>query len=111
MPVRVPPVQRAASGRSPLLRFLALNLGIGVGIGVALAAAAILSDFGGLKSLISGTEAPLVAVAMLYVMFALTFGSLAMGVAVMALPYGPNGPVEPPIPSAGGKDRPASGAE
>ncbi len=74
---------------SPLLRFLALNLGIGVGTGMAVAALILLGNVGGLKSLLETAADPWLAMFLLYVMCALTFGSLAMGVAVMAMPYDP----------------------
>lgn len=83
-----------------MLRFLALNLGVGVGIGVAFAALVVLANVGGLKGLINGAENPWLAMFLLYFMCALTFGSLAMGIAVMSLPY--------PSPDENSGDRPLS---
>lgn len=83
-----PPQPAAGNGSwPPLIRFLALNLGVGLGIGVALAALIVLGDVGGLKGLIAGAENPWLAMFLLYFMLALTYGSVAMGIAVMTLPY------------------------
>lgn len=79
-----PPVE---PGVPVLIRFLALNLGIGAAVGVACAALVILGDLGGLKGLIASTESPWLALFLLYFMLASTFGSAAMGIAVMALSY------------------------
>lgn len=70
-----------------LLWFLGINLIIGAAIGVAFASVVILLNTGGIKDLIAGSKEPFFAIALLYAMNALTFASLAMGVAVMRLPY------------------------
>ncbi len=70
-----------------MLRFLALNLGVGVGLGIAFAALIVMGNVGELKTLIAGAENPWLAIFLLYFMCALTFGSLAMGAAVMSMPY------------------------
>ncbi len=75
------------SGTPPMLRFLALNLGIGVGVGIGFAALVVIANIGALKTLIAGAENPWLAIFLLYFMCASTFGSLAMGAAVMSLPY------------------------
>ncbi|MEQ1711857.1 MAG: hypothetical protein ABL908_10695 [Hyphomicrobium sp.] len=89
-PTHSSPLQPApppGGGVPPMLRFLALNLGVGVGLGIAFAALIVLGNVGELKTLIAGAENPWLAIFLLYFMCALTFGSLAMGVAVMSMPY------------------------
>jgi hypothetical protein len=70
-----------------LIRFLGLNMAIGVAIGVIIASAMIMSNLAGLKDLLIETREPFVAILLLYAFNALTFGSVAMGVAVMTMPY------------------------
>ena len=70
-----------------LIRFLGLNMGIGVAIGVIVASMMIMSNLAGLKELLIEAREPFVAVLLLYAFNALTFGSVAMGVAVMTMPY------------------------
>lgn len=67
---------------------LAINGGIGAAVGLAAAGLLLLSDAGGLATLIgqSGTGTQIAATAMLFGSFALTFSSLAMASAVMLLP-------------------------
>ncbi len=102
-PTSVPQLLGARDGgvMSPLLRFLALNLGIGAGVGMAVAALILLGNVGGLKSLLEAAADPWLAMFLLYFMCALTFGSLAMGIAVMAMPY------DPPVRDGGDGDGPA----
>lgn len=76
-----------SGGMPPLLRFLLLNLGIGVGVGIGFAALVVIANVGALKTLIVGAENPWLVIFLLYFMCALTFGSLAMGAAVMSMPY------------------------
>lgn len=76
------------AGMPPLLRFLLLNLGVGIGVGIGFAALVVMGNVGALKTLIAGAENPWLAIFLLYFMCALTFGSLAMGAAVMSMPYG-----------------------
>lgn len=71
-----------------LLRFLARHLAFGVAVGVAFASLVILTNTAGLNDLLSADEHPYVAIFMLNVMCALTFGSLAMGIGIMTLPWG-----------------------
>jgi hypothetical protein len=70
-----------------LIRFLGLNMAIGVAIGVIVASAMIMSNLAGLKELLIETREPFIAILLLYAFNALTFGSVAMGVAVMTIPY------------------------
>lgn len=71
-----------------LVRFLAHHLAFGVALGIAVACVVTSANVGGLRTLLSGDEHPYVVLFMLTVMFALTFGSLAMGIAIMTLPWG-----------------------
>ncbi len=80
---------RQAEQKTPrLLRFLAQNMLLGIALGVVFSSILILTNTAGLHDLLTGDEHPYVAIFMLNVMCALTFGSLAMGVAVMTLPWG-----------------------
>lgn len=70
---------------SPLLRFLGGHLLVGVIVGWGALGAFIWLDIGRLGSLVlDSPDWPLV-LAMLLVVFAITFGSLAMGTGVMGL--------------------------
>lgn len=76
-----------ALARMPiLLKFLGLHLVIGAALGVAFASIITSSNAVGLAELIDNSAQPTLARVMLYVMNALTFGSLAMGLGVMMLP-------------------------
>jgi hypothetical protein len=80
--------EKPARNRLPrLIRFLGLNMGIGFAIGIIIASAMIMSNLAGLKDLLIETGDPFVAILLLYAFNALTFASVAMGVAVMTLPY------------------------
>lgn len=85
-----------------LLFFLAAHCGIGVALGVAFAALLVLFNIAGLKDLLADSSEPAIPLLMLNILFALTFGSLKMGIAIMTLPYddrrGSDGdePPEPP---------------
>ena len=80
---------RSKRARSPrLLRFLAQHLLVGVLFGIALAVVIASFDVGGFRSLLAGDQNPYLAMFLLIATFALTFGSLAMGVGIMSLPWG-----------------------
>ena len=85
-----------------LLFFLAVHCGMGVAFGVAVAALIVLFNVAGLKDLLATSSEPIIPTFMLFALFALTFGSLKMGIAIMMLPYddrrGSDGdePPEPP---------------
>ena len=85
-----------------LLFFLAVHCGMGVAMGVAVAALIVLFNVAGLKDLLVNSSEPVIPTFMLFALFALTFGSLKMGIAIMMLPYddrrGSDGdePPEPP---------------
>ncbi len=67
-----------------LLRFLAVNCAIGIAGGWTLLAALIVTDTAGLRTLI-WNEGSAVPVILLAAGFAITFGSAAMGAAVMTM--------------------------
>lgn len=69
-----------------IIRFLAINALGGAFIGCLAAGALIASDAGGLATLMSEAGSHVTASVLLFGGFALTFGSLAMGSAVMLLP-------------------------
>lgn len=91
MPVDLPkprPIKPAIFGNVPrLLRFLGLHLAFGAALGVAFAAVVIMSNVSGIKTLIAESSSPYLVLALLYAMNALTFGSIAMAVGVMTLPF------------------------
>jgi hypothetical protein len=79
-----------------LLRFLGLHIALGSSVGVATAAFALLIDAGGLKTLMAADAQPYLAMFMLFVLFSITFGSVAAGAAVMRLPWGEAGEAQEP---------------
>jgi hypothetical protein len=81
-------IARRWRGVPRLLRLLAINCAIGICAGWTLLATLILTDTAGLTTLICASDSPSVLVAMLAAGFAVTFGSAAMGVAVMQLRNG-----------------------
>lgn len=76
----------ATAGAPRLVRFLAVHMALGVAVGVAVAALFVRLDVAGFKSVLATSDEPLFALSLLYFLFALTFGSLSMGIAVMSLP-------------------------
>ncbi len=79
--------------RFVLLRFLAGHLVVGVTVGWTLLGLLLALDIGGLWTLISASPEAPVALVMLAIFFAITFGSLAMGSGLMGLgrPKPPSG--------------------
>lgn len=75
-----------------LLRFLAVHCAIGILVGWSLLAALIATDVGGLRGLIGNSSNPFVPLVLLAAGFGITFGSAAMGSAVMMLPYNDDEP-------------------
>lgn len=71
--------------RLPLLRLLAINLAAGLGVAVLIVGGLLALDLGGLRHLILDDRSPGVALALLSMSFFVTFGSAAMGTAIMAL--------------------------
>lgn len=69
----------------PLVRLLAINLAIGVAVALIMLAGLLALDPGGLRRLILADTAPVTALALLGFGLVITFGSVAMGTAIMAL--------------------------
>lgn len=69
---------------TPLLRLLAINLAAGAAAAVLLVGGLLLINPGGLRDLILADRAPGVALLLLIGSFVITFGSTAMGTAIMA---------------------------
>ncbi len=76
--------RRSRLFRTPLFRLLAINLAIGVGLAVLLVGGLLLLDPGGLRHLIFADRSPGTALGLLLFGFVVTFGSTAMGTAIMA---------------------------
>lgn len=71
--------------RLPLLRLLAINLALGLGMATLLVGGLLALNPGGLRHLIFADRSPGVALGLLLISFFVTFGSTAMGTAIMAL--------------------------
>lgn len=70
--------------RVPLFRLLAINLAIGISLALFLVGGLLWLDPGGLRHLILSDRSPGVALGLLVFGFVITFGSTAMGSAIMA---------------------------
>ena len=68
-------------------RFLLKNLCKGISIGWGLLALFLISDLGGVRTIIFNSSNTVMAIGLLMVGFAITFGNCAMGIAVMKMPY------------------------
>jgi hypothetical protein len=77
--------RRTEFSRAPLARLLAINLAIGAAVTVLLVGGLLALNPAGLRDLIFADRAPGVALALLLMSFFITFGSTAMGTAIMAL--------------------------
>ncbi|MBJ3778347.1 hypothetical protein [Acuticoccus mangrovi] len=66
-----------------LVRFLLKNAAIGVGIAVLTVGLMVAFDFLNLRTLVSANDAGPLALCVMTVFFAITFGSVQMGIAVM----------------------------
>lgn len=71
--------------RAPLLRLLAINLAAGAGLAALLLGGLLALDPHGLRGLILADREPATAIALLLFGLFITFGSAAMGTAIMAL--------------------------
>ncbi len=78
-------INRMHSGAHPLLRLLAINLAIGAIAAALMAGGLIALNPGGLRDLVFADASPAVALALLLFGFFITFGSVAMGTAIMAI--------------------------
>lgn len=83
---RITSLRQRLLGMPKLFRFLGSNMLFGMSVGVALASLMVLTNAAGLNDLISGDGHPYLAVFALLFLFALTFASVAMGIAIMMLP-------------------------
>jgi hypothetical protein len=70
--------------RVPLFRLLAINLAAGVAVAALLVGGLLALNPGGLRDLIFADESPIAALGPLLFGFVVTFGSAAMGSAIMA---------------------------
>ena len=77
--------RRFAFLRQPLFRLLAINLAAGVALAALLVGGLLALDPGGLRHLIFADSSPATALGLLLFGFAITFGSTAMGTAIMAM--------------------------
>ncbi|MDQ7019934.1 MAG: hypothetical protein Q9M33_12325 [Robiginitomaculum sp.] len=68
-----------------LIRFFAGHLVVGLIAGEGMLAGLLLLDVGGLRTMIWSSSDKMIALGLLIIFFALTFGSLAMGTGVMGL--------------------------
>ncbi|MEO8318504.1 MAG: hypothetical protein ABJA75_14775 [Bradyrhizobium sp.] len=84
--------------RLPLFRLLAINLAAGVAVAALLVGGLLALDPGGLRHLIFADRSPVTALGLLLFGFVVTFGSAAMGTAIMALgqPAADDAPRGPP---------------
>ena len=69
----------------PLFRLLAINLTIGIGVAVLLLGGLLVLNPGGLRDLIVADREGAVAIVVLLGGFIITFGSAAMGTAIMSI--------------------------
>jgi len=76
--------RRATLLRVPLFRLLAINLGIGACAAALLVGGLLVLNPGHLRDLIFADRAPGIAIFLLLGSFLITFGSAAMGSAIMA---------------------------
>lgn len=77
--------------RHPLLRFLAINLILGILVAGLAVGGLIALDIHGLRRLLMQDQSPILAIVLLAGGFIVTFGSIVMGSAVMALGSKPPG--------------------
>lgn len=72
--------------RPSLLSFLGLHCAMGVAAGIGFAALVMMVDLGGVRQLLMESSEPFIPMFLLFAMFALTFGAVKMGAAIMSLP-------------------------
>jgi hypothetical protein len=85
MGISLKPIRDQWQALPRLIRFLLVNCAIGVAGGWTLLAALLATDTGGIRTLILNEASPGVPIILLAAGFAITFGSAAMGAAVMAM--------------------------
>lgn len=74
------------TGRLPrMVRYLGVHCALGAILGCLFAALMIIVNVGGLRDLLEASDQPYLPLVMLYIMCALTFASIVMGIAVMSM--------------------------
>jgi hypothetical protein len=81
----VSPIKPFPLLRQPLFRLLAINLAIGVSVAVLMIAGLVALNPFRLRDLILADQSPATALGVLLFGFVITFGSTAMGTAIMTL--------------------------
>ncbi len=71
-----------------LLKLLLRHLVMGIAAGWVTLGMLLFVNIGGLRTVLFGASDPILALILLAFGFTITFGSLAMGAAIMTLPYG-----------------------
>ena len=84
-PDRAQPSRRFGFLRVPLFRLLAINLAIGVALAALVVGGLLALNPGGLRHLIFADASPGTALGLLLFGFVVTFGSAAMGTAIMTM--------------------------
>jgi len=74
--------------REPLFRLLAINLAIGVTAAALMLGGLLALNLHGLRDLVMADRSPLTALGLLLFGLVVTFGSVAMGTAIMAIGRG-----------------------
>lgn len=98
--MRRPAAALRTAGRSlpPHVRFLLGHAGIGIAAGWLFVASIVALDIGGLRGLLMAGADGALALALLLFGTSITFGSAAMGAAIMGLGAPPVQPRDPPAP-------------
>ena len=76
---------------STLLKLLVRHLVMGIAAGWVTLGALLFINIGGLRDILFASSDSVLALVLLAFGFTITFGSLAMGAAIMTLPYGDDG--------------------
>lgn len=103
LPSKQPMSHGAALLRVPLFRLLAINLAAGIAVAALLVGGLLAFNPGGLRDLIFADASPGIALGLLLFGFIVTFGSAAMGSAIMAMGQCEGGDEEPRGSSRGSK--------
>lgn len=77
--------------REPLFRLLAINLSIGIAAAVLMLGGLLALNPDRLRDLITADQSPFLAAGLLLFGLVVTFGSVAMGTAIMAISRGDRG--------------------
>ena len=103
MPSRPKPSRHALFFRRPLIRLLAINLAIGVSVAMLMLGGLLAINPHGLRDLVLNDRSGGAAIGLLLFGLIVTFGSVAMGTAIMTLGHetppdaGPARPVPAPV--------------